>query len=86
MFFVPSVAIPLGVPRPRSAGVVAFLAENRPPDLGLKRYLIVLAAIVANDLEAFWGVVADRGLFCAAFRAPLWSRHVPLVKNFLILF
>lgn len=59
-------------------------AENRSSHFGLKRNLIVLAAIVADDLEAFRSVFAFRRLLGAAFRTTLRRHHVALVKDLLL--
>jgi hypothetical protein len=42
---------------------MAFATENRSADLWLKRHLIVLAAVVANDLESLSRIVTFSGLF-----------------------
>jgi len=65
---------------------VAFTAQYRAADLRLERDAVVLAAVVANYLESLRCIVAQCGFFRPAFIAPLGSRHVPLVKHFLILF
>jgi hypothetical protein len=46
----------------------------------------VLAAVVADNLKSFWSIVTQCRLFRPAFRAPLWSGHVPLIKHFLVFF
>ncbi|MEO8574004.1 MAG: hypothetical protein ABI481_08535, partial [Pyrinomonadaceae bacterium] len=47
---------------------------------------IVLPAMVANDLEAFWRAVAFTRFFGSALRAALRGHHVSLVKDVLFLF
>lgn len=70
----------------RPARFVAFTAEDGAADLGLKRYLVVLAAMVANDLEPFRSAFADRGLFGTALRAPLRRHHITLIEGLLLFF
>jgi len=65
---------------------MAFAAEDRAADLWLEWYLIVLTAMVANDLEFFGSVIALGSLFGAALCAALRSHQIPLIKNFLFLF
>jgi hypothetical protein len=52
----------------------------------LKRNLIVLAAMVADDLEFGRRIIARDGFFRAAFRASLRRHHIALVENFLFFF
>jgi hypothetical protein len=65
---------------------MAIAAENSAAHLRLERHLVVLAAVVANDLEFFRGVLAARCFLRATFLAALRGRHVALVEHFLILF
>jgi hypothetical protein len=65
---------------------VTLATENRSSDLWLKRDLIVLPAIVANDLKAFRSRLTFRSLLRAALRTTLRSHHVALVENLLLLF
>jgi len=53
---------------------MAIAAKHRTADLWLKRYLIVFAAMVADNLKFLRRVAAGCGLFCSAFMAPL-RRH-----------
>jgi hypothetical protein len=46
----------------------------------------MLAAVVADDLEALWRVLAKRSLLSAAFCTALRRHHVALVIKFLVLF
>jgi hypothetical protein len=48
--------------------------------------LVVLSAIVANDIEAFRSVIAHDGFLRAALRAALGRHHIALVKHLLLLF
>jgi len=65
---------------------VALTAKNRSSDFWLKRYLIVLTAVVANDLESLSSIVTFSGFFRTTFCTPLRRHHVPLVKDLLFLF
>ena len=65
---------------------MTIFAEHRTADLWLKWNLIVLAAMVADDLKPRWCILTQRGLFRAAFRTSLRRHHVPLIKHFLIFF
>jgi hypothetical protein len=65
---------------------VTFPAQNGAADLWLERNAIVLAAVIADYLESFRSVIAQCRFFRPAFRAPLRSGHVPLVKHLLIFF
>jgi hypothetical protein len=48
--------------------------------------MVVLAAVVANDLESFWSAIPFTSFFRPALRAALRRHHVSLVKDFLLLF
>jgi hypothetical protein len=63
---------------------MAFATQHRTTDFRLERYLVVLAAVVANDLKASWRVFAFGCLFCPALRAPLRCHQVFLVKDLLL--
>ena len=76
----------LGKASARAACLVTFATQHRPTDLRLKRNLIVLAAVVANDLESLSSVITVSGFFRTTFCAPLRRHHVPLVKDLLLLF
>ena len=65
---------------------MAFAAKNGPADLRMKRDLVVLAAIVANYVEPFWGFVIHACLLRATFCTTLRRHHVALVKHLLFLF
>jgi len=65
---------------------MAFATEHRSTDLRLKRHLIVLAAVVANDLESLPRIITFGGFFRTTLCTPLRRHHVPLVKNLLLLF
>jgi hypothetical protein len=64
---------------------VAFATEDGAADLRLERHLVVLAAVVADDLVSLRRVLALPGPFRSAFRATLRGGHVALVKHFLFL-
>ena len=63
---------------------MTFSAKHGAADLRLKRNAIMLAAVVADDLKSLRSLVAVACFFCAAFRTPLRSRHVTLVKHLLL--
>jgi len=62
---------------------MTFFTEDRSANLGLEGYLVVFAAIVANDLKPLWRIFARCSLFSAAFCASLRRHHIALVKRFL---
>jgi hypothetical protein len=70
----------------RFVRVVAFAAQNCSTDLRLKRNMIVLAAVVADDLEFVRRIVARTRFFRTAFRTSLRLHHISLVENFLLFF
>lgn len=70
--------------RPRS--LVAIAAKHRSAHFGLKRNLILFAAMITDDLETRRSVLPRRRLFRTAFLAPLWGCHVSLVERLLLLF
>jgi hypothetical protein len=65
---------------------VTLAAKHCSAHLGLEWHLVVLPAIVANDLESLRRLVTLACFFRPAFRATLWGHHVALVKHFLFLF
>jgi hypothetical protein len=65
---------------------MTFATKYGSANFRLKRYLVVLAAVVANDLEAFSSIVTFSDLFRTTFSTPLRRHHVPLVEDFLLLF
>jgi len=65
---------------------MALTAKHRSPDLRLEGDLIVLAAMVANDLKAFGSILPARCLLSTAFWAPLRRRQIPLIEDLLFLF
>jgi len=65
---------------------MAFFAEDSAADFRLERHLIVLSAIVADDLKARWCFFTCSRFFCTTFCAPLRRHHITLVKGFLFLF
>jgi hypothetical protein len=71
---------------PRLARLMTFLAQNAAPDLRLKRHVVVLAAMVANDFKPRLSVSAVRRLFRAAFRTALRLHQILSIKSFLFFF
>jgi hypothetical protein len=65
---------------------VAIATQDGSPDFRLKRNLIVLSAIVANDLVTLWRVFTLGCLLRPALRTPLGRHHVALVKDLLFFF
>jgi hypothetical protein len=65
---------------------VALAAKYGTAYLWLERYLVVLAAMIANYLESFRHLLTGGRLFRAALCATLRRHHVPLVEHFLFLF
>ena len=63
---------------------MTLATENGTPYLWLERNTVVLAAVVADNLEFLWRIVALSSFLCAALRTPLRSSHVLLVKRFLL--
>jgi hypothetical protein len=62
---------------------VTLAAQNLAPDFRLKRDVVVLAAMVADDFVFLRRICALRRFFRAAFRTPLRRHHIALVKNIL---
>jgi hypothetical protein len=65
---------------------VAIATQNCSPDFRLERNLIVLAAIVADDLISLRGIFTLTGFFRPALRTPLRRHHITLVKDLLFFF
>jgi len=65
---------------------MTFPAQNRAPDFRLKRNVIVLAAMVADDLKFGRRICSDSRFFRAAFLTSLRLWHISLIKNFLFFF
>jgi hypothetical protein len=65
---------------------VAIATQNGPPNFRLKRNLIVLAAMIANDLESLRLIFTLPRFLRPALRTPLRRHHVALVKDLLLLF
>jgi hypothetical protein len=65
---------------------MALAAKDRTPDFWLERDLVMLSAMIANDLEFLGRIHAGCGLFRATFSATLGRRHVALVEHFLFFF
>ncbi len=70
----------------RFACLKTVSTQNRASDFRLKRNLVVLAAVVADDFKARRRVLARRRFFRAAFRASLRRHHISLIKNSLLFF
>lgn len=75
-----------GKSRSGSTCFVALAAQDCASDLRLKRNLIVLTAMVADDLEAARGGVSFARFFRTALGTTLRRHHVALVKDLLFLF
>ena len=65
---------------------MTFATEHGSAYLWLERHLVVLPAVVANDLEPFSRIIAVSGFLRTTLSTPLRGHHVPLVKDFLLLF
>jgi hypothetical protein len=65
---------------------VTFAAQNRASDFRLKRNVVVLAAVIADDFKFFRRIAAAGSFFRAAFDAPLRRHHIALIKIFLLFF
>jgi hypothetical protein len=65
---------------------VTFAAQDRAPDLWLEWNLVMLPAVVADDLKTLAHLVPGNCLLRAAFRASLRGHHIALVKYLLLLF
>jgi hypothetical protein len=63
---------------------MTFFAEDCSAHLGLEGYLVVFAAIIANDLKPLWRLFPFRSFFRAALCASLRRHHISLVKRFLL--
>jgi hypothetical protein len=64
---------------------VTVATKDGAPDLWLEGNLVVFTAMIADYLEAFRRLIACRGFFRAAFRAPLGCHQIALVKDLLFL-
>jgi hypothetical protein len=65
---------------------MTFAAKDGPSNLRLKGDLVMLPAVVTDDLESFRNVVALSNFSRAALCAALRGHHVALVKDLLFLF
>jgi len=70
----------------RLTGSVTLTAEHGTPDFWVEWYLVVLSAIVANNIKPFMSVVSDSRFFGTALGAALRRHHIALVKHILFLF
>ena len=70
----------------RLTGGVTFAAEHGTPDFWVEWYLIVLTAIVANNIKAFVSVVSNSRFLGTALGTTLRRHHIALVKHILFLF
>ncbi len=62
-----------------------FFAQNRATDFRLKRHLVVLAAMVADDFKTLRSIFARRRFFRAAFGTSLRRHHITFIKCLLFL-
>jgi hypothetical protein len=76
----------LGVSGSRASCLVTIATEHRSADLWLERYLVVLTAMVANDLEPLLGLIAFGRFLCPAFRTPLGCHQISLIEDLLFFF
>ena len=77
----------LGPVSPRLACGVAITAKHRPADLWMERHVVVLSAVVADDLETLVGVIGNSsGLFTTTLGTALRGHHIALVEHLLFLF
>lgn len=65
---------------------MTFATQNGASDFWMERYLVVLSAVITNDIETLWRIVTCRGFLGSAFCATLRSHHIALVKHLLFLF
>lgn len=65
---------------------MTFATQDGPTDLWLEWNLVVLSAVVANDLEALGCVFALASSLRATLRATLRRHHVALIEDLLLLF
>ena len=65
---------------------MTFAAKDRTADLGMERNLVVLAAIVADDVKPFSIIICRSSFLASTFCATLGSHHVALVEHLLLLF
>ena len=71
----------------RLACGMTVAAKHRSSDLWMKRYVVVLSAIVADDLETLVGVIRHGcRLFTSALGTTLRRHHIALVEHLLFLF
>ena len=62
---------------------MTLLTKHGSADLWLERHLIVLAAVVADDLESGRSTISRDRFLGAAFQAALRSSEIALIKGFL---
>jgi len=65
---------------------MTLLTQNGPSDLRLKGHLVVLAAVVANDIELARSIGPECRFLRPAGGTSLRRHHITLVKYLLILF
>lgn len=75
-----------GRPRSGFTRVKAFFAEDRAPDFWLKGHVVMLTAMIADDLETLRRIFRCGCLFRTAFRAALRGHHITLVEHLLFFF
>lgn len=67
---------------------VTLAAKHRTSDLWMKWHLIVLSAVIADDVETLWRVVTISGrcFFGTTLSTTLRRHHIALVEHLLFLF
>ena len=65
---------------------MTLAAEDSSADLRLKRNLVMLTAIITDDLKSLLRLIAFRRLPRPAFRTSLGRHHVALVEDLLFFF
>jgi hypothetical protein len=62
---------------------MTLLAQDCSADFWLERHLIVLAAVVADDLESRRSTISSNGFLGAAFQAALRGSEISLIEGLL---
>lgn len=79
-------AIKLSKSCSRPCRLMTLLTQNGTADFRLEWNLIVLTAVIADDLKAGRSIFATHYLLRAAFQATLRSGQVSLIEGFLFFF
>lgn len=74
------------MPCSRASCFVTVAAQYGTAGLRLKRHLIMLATVIADDLKPFWCILSGCRFFCTALSTPLRSHQIFLVKCILFPF